>query len=174
MSVSNLTKSCRKTVVKKVSVTQGITIDPSVAKKILGINFDPVEACKANKEYWIVLLTTKTGLDVTSHRSMCFENKQSAREYVAKNFKVNQTLEDKPLCENINAQSFRCNFRLSRPDLENFHPVCCEVLFEAGIKNTTFGSPSNKVLEWLGNWGNLPGFGKAPIPCQQGRPFCNE
>ena len=24
------------------------------------------------------------------------------------------------------------------------------------------------------NWGNLPGFGKAPIPCQQGRPFCNE
>ena len=26
----------------------------------------------------------------------------------------------------------------------------------------------------VGNWGNLPGFGKAPIPCQQGRPFCNE
>ena len=26
----------------------------------------------------------------------------------------------------------------------------------------------------MGNWGNLAGFGKAPIPCQQARPFCNE
>ena len=30
------------------------------------------------------------------------------------------------------------------------------------------------LLDIERNWGNLPGFGKAPIPCQQARPFCNE
>ena len=30
------------------------------------------------------------------------------------------------------------------------------------------------LYQFHGNWGNLAGFGKAPIPCQQARPFCNE
>ena len=42
-----------------------------------------------------------------------------------------------------------------------------------GMENTP-PAPPDILMNVLRNWGNLAGFGKAPIPCQQARPFCNE
>ena len=41
-------------------------------------------------------------------------------------------------------------------------------------READWNSYCSEIEEYFRNWGNLAGFGKAPIPCQQGRPFCNE
>ena len=56
---------------------------------------------------------------------------------------------------------FYVRYGVSYRDLE-------EIMAERGV------DVDHTTLNRWGNWGNLPGFGKAPIPCQQGRPFCNE
>ncbi len=52
--------------------------------------------------------------------------------------------------------------RGNRTFREEFYD-CCDLIAD-----------SIGAMRFERNWGNLAGFGKAPIPCQQGRPFCNE
>ncbi|UWR13609.1 hypothetical protein [Sulfitobacter sp. M368] len=133
-----------------------VGVFPCPSKKVLSTFSSKLEQVEDGDTVWRVLITTCTGLDKENHGHYYFSTEEEAHEQMGA-MPVGFIFGDgsgfpvrfRDICDGLDeVKTLKRLFGAG--DHDEVDLVCYDAFFEAGIHDAKFGSPSSRVLDWVG------------------------